>query len=120
VNPSEVTILIVMTLRVRMNFERIDEIKKLFSLYAGPVSVQSGCITVGLYSHYMHPEEYMLIEEWESRESLQKHIRSNDFQKILDIIDLAKEPPEIKFRTVSSIKGFELVKELRKNVKEEV
>jgi hypothetical protein len=61
-----------------------------------------------------------LLSAWESRESLQKHIRSNDFQKILDIIDLAKEPPEIKFRTVSSIKGFELVKELRKNVKEEV
>jgi quinol monooxygenase YgiN len=99
-----------------MNFEKRDEIRKMFSLYVGPVSVQPGCNNVGLYSHCMRPDEFLLVEEWESWRTLQNHIRSLDFQKILDIIDLAKEPPEIKFRTVSSTKGFETVKELRKNI----
>lgn len=99
-----------------MNFEKRDEIRKLFSLYVGPVSVQPGCNNAGLYSHYMHPDEFLLVEEWGSWRTLQSHIRSLDFQKILDIIDLAKEPPEIKFHTVSSVKGFEMVEELRKNI----
>jgi hypothetical protein len=64
----------------------------------------------------MSPGNFMLIEEWESRKSLQKHIRSDDFQTILDIIDLAKEPPEIKFNKVSLVRGFEMVKKLRGKV----
>ena len=34
----------------------------------------------------------------------------------LDISDLAKEPPEIRFHTVSSTKGFTMVEELTKNM----
>jgi quinol monooxygenase YgiN len=99
-----------------MSFDRRDEIKELFSLYVGPVSVQPGCNEVGLYSHYMHSEEFLLVEEWESWRSLQNHIRSVNFQNILDIIDLAKEPPEIKFHAVSSSKGFEMIEGLRNKI----
>lgn len=108
------TLMIIVTLHFSVNLDRKNEIVKLFSLYAGPASVQTGCLTVRLYAHFKYPGDFVLIEEWVSRKSLQKHIRSYDFQKVLDIIDLARKPPEIKFHTVSSIEGFEIVEKLRK------
>jgi quinol monooxygenase YgiN len=108
--------LIVMTLRVRIELERREEIRELSSLYFGPVSFRLGCNNVDLYLHGMQPEEFLLVEEWRSWKYLQNHIISVDFQNILDIIDLAKEPPEIRFHTVSSTKGFTMVEELRKNI----
>jgi quinol monooxygenase YgiN len=108
--------MIMVTLHFNVDLDRKGEIVKLFSLYAGPVSVQTGCLAVRLYAHYKYPGDFVLVEEWISRKSFQKHLRSHDFQNVLDIIDLSKEPPEIKFHTVSSIEGFEIVEKLRKKL----
>jgi quinol monooxygenase YgiN len=106
--------MIIVTLRVNVALDRKDEINKLFASYVGPVSVGSGCLAVCLYSDCVHPGNFLLIEEWRSRSFLQKHIRSRDFQKVLRIIDLAKELPEIRFHTTSTVEGFEVVEKLRK------
>jgi quinol monooxygenase YgiN len=54
-----------------------------------------------------------LIEEWESREALDRHVRSNDYRKILAAMDLASEPPEVQFCSVLKESGMELIEEIR-------
>ncbi|HVN96358.1 MAG TPA: antibiotic biosynthesis monooxygenase [Syntrophorhabdaceae bacterium] len=105
-----------MTLNVIVDFERRTEVIKLFSLYVGPVLVKQGCMGARLYADCSDAGDYMIFERWQSAKHLQKHIRSRDYQRILDIIDLAKEPPEIKFHSVPSVEGFELVQGARKNI----
>ncbi len=107
--------MIILTLRIVMDVEKRDEVKKLFGLYFGPVSVQPGCNNIGLYANCMRPEEFLLIEEWESWKFIRHHVRSLDFQNVLDIIDLAKEPPEIRFHSASFKQGFEMVEDIRKD-----
>jgi hypothetical protein len=61
----------------------------------------------------------MLLEEWTSPEALYSHIRSDDFRKVLALMDLAATAPDLSFLTVSSAKGFDLVAELRQKGKDE-
>jgi hypothetical protein len=47
---------------------------------------------------------------------LERHIASDEFRKIMAMIDMAVELPEISFHTVSSTIGFELVEKIRESV----
>ena len=61
-------------------------------------------------------QELFLIEEWEAMAELERHIASDEFRKIMAIMDMAVEPPEISFHSVSSTFGFELVEKIREKV----
>ena len=52
-------------------------------------------------------------EEWESRETLDKHVRSDQYRTILAAMDLAREPPEIQFCGIASTAGMERIEELQ-------
>jgi quinol monooxygenase YgiN len=104
---------VIVTLDVSVIPERRTELMDLFASYAGPASAQPGCLAVRLYSPPASSVDFLLLEEWNSAESLEKHVQSDDFRKVLAIMDLAGEPPELRFNTISSVDGFELVEKLR-------
>jgi quinol monooxygenase YgiN len=104
--------MIIATLRLKVLPEkRWDAIRVIHSVIE-PTLVQKGCIHCGLYSKTSDNDELILLEEWESKEGLEKHIRSDDFKKVLTALELASENPEINFHTVSSSENFELVEKL--------
>jgi len=65
--------------------------------------------------HVNNDDDLILIEEWDSMEEAEQHIRSEEFRKIMAIMDMAVEPPEISFHTISSTMGFEFVEKTREN-----
>jgi quinol monooxygenase YgiN len=105
--------MILMTLRIKVPSEKRSDIISLFESYRGPVSVHPGCVNIHLYAHHSTGNAFILVEEWNSRGAFEDHVRSNDFLRILTIMELAVEPPDLRFHTVSSVKGFELVERLR-------
>ena len=55
----------------------------------------------------------IIFEEWENWPSLEKHIQSDSYRKILELMGLSSEQPEIKFYSVADTKGMEVIKRLR-------
>lgn len=55
-----------------------------------------------------------LYKKWESWEALDKYIRSDEYKKILAMMELASEPPEIKFVESLKTDGMELIQEIRR------
>ena len=55
----------------------------------------------------------LYLENWGSREALQRHVQSDMYIRVLHAMDLASEPPEISFYEISGQKGLELIQELR-------
>ena len=88
----------------------------IFDTVAGSISVKTGCKRVRLYSDVNNDDDLILIEEWNSESEVERHIGSDEFRKIMAIMDMAIEPPEISFHTVSSTMGFELVEKIRESV----
>ena len=56
---------------------------------------------------------FFYLEQWQSREPLDKHIRSELYFRVLNAMELAGEAPEIYFHEVSEKKGFEYIEALR-------
>ena len=88
-------------------------ILKAIHLIIGPTSVLKGCLHCGLYSNTQNDDKLILLEKWESQQGLERHVRSDDFRKILTVMETAKKMPEISFNTVVSIAGLELVEKIR-------
>ena len=86
----------------------------LFDSFIGPVSMQPCCLRTGLYAEINDGDDMVLLEEWYSREDLERHILSDNSQKILADMDLTEEKTGFSFHTVSSTLGFELLKRPRK------
>ncbi|MFC1494315.1 putative quinol monooxygenase [Thermodesulfobacteriota bacterium] len=88
----------------------------VFDAVSGSTSVKPGCKMVELQSDVHNDDNLILIEKWDSMAELEKHISSDEFRKIMAIMEMAVEQPEVFFHTVSSTMGFELVKKIRNNV----
>ena len=105
--------MVVMSLRVKAPAGRRDKILKTLGSVLGPTRVLRGCLSCRLYQDLENRNVLTLIEEWESQEALDRHVRSDHYRKILAVMDLASEPPEIQFRSVASMAGMERIEQLR-------
>ncbi len=79
----------------------------------GPTAVQKGCLSCGLYSNSQNDDELILLEKWKTQQDLERHVRSDDFRKLLTVMEAAKKKPEISFITVASKAGLDLAEKIR-------
>ena len=103
----------IMTLNLTLSLENETETLSIIKSMAGPTSAIKGCKSFRLYREIGNKESLMLYAEWNSKESLDHHIQSSEFRKILATMELAKSAPQISFNNVHSVEGFELVERLR-------
>jgi quinol monooxygenase YgiN len=61
-------------------------------------------------------DEILYLEQWLTKEALYRHIQSDLYLRILEVMELAAASPQISFQFVSEVQGMDLVIELRKRV----
>ncbi len=105
--------MIVVTLRILAPPERRDEIVHTLRALVEPTAIRRGNISCRLYQEIEDENALTLIEEWESQADVDNHIRSDDFRKILAVMDMSSEPPEIGFNRISETAGMEKVRSVR-------
>ena len=54
-----------------------------------------------------------LVVAWDSQESLERHIRSELFWKVLSLMEMSSTRPDIRFHTVNRTTGLEAVERIR-------
>ena len=100
-------------LRIEVAHGRRDEAWKTIRPLLGPTRVRAGCMSCHLYRDVEDPDVLTLVEEWQSQEDLDRHIRSDDYRRILAWIELSRRSPEVRFIGVSKVAGLELVEAVR-------
>jgi len=106
--------MIVSTLRLLLSeADRARVITSLTPLIAW-TRLQPGCRVCHLLGDLDDPREIIVREEWDTQEDLDRHLRSEDYRRILAAIELSQEAPEIRFDTVVTMGGFEVVEAARK------
>ena len=63
---------------------------------------ERGCLSHHVFRDIEDKNGFSLIEEWETREDLDQHIRSAKFGVLLGTKSLLCEPPNIQIHTVSN------------------
>ena len=74
---------------------------------------EKGCLSYEVFFHMDGKPVFNLIEEWENREDLVHHIRSERFSVLLGTKSLLAKPLEMKIHTVSHSEGTEAVNVIR-------
>ena len=105
--------MIITTMRIKVPGERRKDFLDSAQLIIGPTRVQPGCIGCSFYQDLDESDAILFVEEWESRESLDKHIKSESYRVILSLMELSTENPEFKLNTISETEGLEAVEALR-------
>jgi quinol monooxygenase YgiN len=79
----------------------------------GTTRLKSGCMDCAAYTDQGEVLAILYFEQWESRETLDRHIQSELYFRVLSAMELANEAPEIYFHEVSDTRGLEYVESLR-------
>ena len=103
----------VATLRMVAPPGRRDEILHALRWLAGPVQARRGCAGCRILQDLDDENALVLVEEWTSRETFERHLRSEDFRRLLAVAELATEPPELRFDRIAERRGLGLVAEVR-------
>ena len=101
-------------LRFEVPSEKRDDVVKALLSITRPSEAQTDCLSCRLYSETADSDSLVLLGEWKSDKTFERFIRSSDFRKVLDLVESAKSPPDIKFFTVTNTAGLELIEVLRR------
>ena len=104
-------IIVRITMKVLME-KRMEMMQTLLSMIE-PTRKEKGCLSYDVFCDLEDNHVFNLIEEWETHEDLDHHIRSERFSVLLGTKSLLDKPLEMKIHTVSHSEGAEVVNALR-------
>ena len=78
-----------------------------------PAEKEAGCLSYAVFCDIEDKNRFSLLEEWKTREDLDRHIKSNRFGVLLGSKSLLCEPPKIQINTVSQSEGMEAIDAVR-------
>jgi len=90
-----------------------EVMQTLLSMIESPEK-ESGYLSYSVFCDIEDKNIFNLISEWETRQKLNHHIRSDRFSVLLGTKSLLSEPMQIQIYTVSGTEGIEVVNSARK------
>ena len=105
--------MIIVRITMKALMEKRTEMMQTLLSMIGPAGKEKGCLSYDVFCDMEDNHVFSLIEEWEAREDLDRHIRSERFSVLLGTKRLLERPSEIKIHTVSHSEGAEVVNALR-------
>jgi quinol monooxygenase YgiN len=89
--------------------EKRDNLLQTMRGILEPTRVERGCLSYCLYEDVEDKCTFILMEEWKTQNDLESHIRTDNQRRLMALMDLLREQPELQFNTVSNTAGIELI-----------
>ena len=106
--------MVVGTVRFLPSPARRAEVLEVLRSVQGPVLAQPGCAACDIYEEQGAEMAIVLVERWESEASLETHLRSEAYHRILCAMELSGGQPDVRFESVTAREGMELIERLRR------
>ncbi len=100
-------------MKIFVTGNRRDEILRTLKWLMVRLEGEPGLEELEVYQGLEQKDMVMLTQQWSSPAHLESYLRSTEFLRLLEVMDLSQEPPELRFDTISKRQGLELVEELR-------
>ena len=101
------------TIRMLFPVNRETEALEILSSMIEQIKVEPGCIDCRLYRGIQSPHTVLFEQSWDREEDLLQHLRSDRYAKILLVLEMAMEPPEIRFNCIHRSHGMEFITSAR-------
>jgi len=84
-----------------------------FRLLASPTSLEPGCLGCRVWTE--DHDSYVRYEEvWATEEAIRLRVQSDEFTRLLELLESAPEAPSLRFDFVTDTRGLDYVEEVRK------
>ena len=93
--------------------EKQSEALEILGSMIEQTQFEPGCLSCRLYRSVEDARAIMFEELWLSEEDVQRHLRSDKYHKVLLVVEMAVEPPEIRFDTIALSMGVERIEQAR-------
>ena len=104
-------ILVKITMNVRP--EKHQEITQTLLSMIESTEKEAGCLSYAVSCDIENKNRFNVLEEWKTRDDLNRYLGSHRFGVLLGIKTLLFEPPDIQINTVSKSEGMEAVHAVR-------
>jgi quinol monooxygenase YgiN len=98
--------MILVIVRMEVLSEKRKELSQTIALLISTIRTEKGCQRCDFCQNIEDENELYLLEEWDTRENLIGHQKSEHFRVLLGAMNLLKEPPEMMFHTVFHPEGI--------------
>jgi quinol monooxygenase YgiN len=101
------------TIRMTISSPKIPAVMAILKPVIELCRDDPGCLSCHLYEDLQEKSVIMLEEAWRTEDDLNLHLRSDEYRNLLLAVELALKRPEIRFDTVSSTAGIEIIEKAR-------
>ena len=99
--------------RVVVPVEKRAEVVRTLRSLVEPTRVEPGCLGCHLSRDVQDENVLNYLEEWERQEDLNRRLKSDEYRKLLAVIDESQDEPQIRFDTIAHTEGLEAVRAAR-------
>ena len=86
----------------------------ILALMINRIQHKEGCLTCRLYRDAMSRQWLMYEEVWASEKAFRRHLHSHELRSVLLVVEMAAEPPEIRFDRMVRLPGIDAIEDVRK------
>jgi len=108
--------MILATVRMAIPPPKRDEALKILRLTAERCWIRPGCLSCRIYEDVQERDVLMFEEKWSSKEDLERHLRSDEYYKVLLVMEMATEHPEVNFSEIARTTGLEMIEKSRRGL----
>ena len=105
--------MILATLRMAIPLQKRGEALKILKSKVARNKAQPDCIFCRICEDALENNVLQFEEMWRSEEELERHLRSDQYRKVLLVMEMALKHPEVRFDTVTSTRGIETIEKAR-------
>jgi quinol monooxygenase YgiN len=94
--------MILVIIRMKVLTEKRKELSQTIASLIGSIRTEKGCRRCDFCRSMEDENELSLLEEWDTRENLDRHLKSERFRVLRGAMNLLQEPYEMMFHTVTA------------------
>ena len=104
------------TIRMLIPLDKQSEALDILEGVCAQVQFEPDCICSRIYRGVDDIRAIMVEERWTNEKHIQTHLQSDAYRRILLVIEMAEEPPEICFDTIQASRGVEIIEKARQTI----
>ena len=93
--------MVVHIIRMKALAEKRKELSQTIALLIRSIRAEKGCLRCDFYQSMEDENELCILEEWDTREDLNRHLKSEGFRVLRGAMNLLQEPYEM-FHTAAA------------------
>ena len=106
--------MILATVRMKISPQKRGEALKILRSIVEGNRILPGCLRCRIYEDLEDDDVIMYEEMWKSEEELENHLRSEEYRKVLLVMEMGLNYPEVGFNTLTSSTGIETIEKARR------